>query len=384
MNVLFIIQNYSTYDGSSLVLYEYIKNNPLIQSYKIICRKILSKQEDLVIEEVSNKNKLKKVLNEKNYDLVHYFKTLGYELFNWAFTNNNKNLPIITTVCQRPSKIGMLLSPNEIKYSRHIIFIDKSSYQDPLYYFIPKDIKSVIYFGRNEENIKTTQRIIEEYTPDNDTIIFGRGSSLNKCPLDLIDIFDQIQIKNKKLIIAGINKGSWIEKKYWNREDIIIYPPSDYISWLKLCNTFDIFLYYLPLDTHSSIDGTLGDAMILEKPCIYYGPGAPKERFTNGEDGFICETKDDLIKWANILGKDQELRKNIGKNARKSIIRNFPLKKTIDSYNQLYSRVIKDNEISTHHIPLSFILYFYRHSIRQFLRYVISGTTLERKFSVYK
>ena len=66
------------------------------------------------------------------------------------------------------------------------------------------------------------------------------------------------------------------------------------ISWLRLLNKFDVFLYHLPEKIYSSIDGTLGDAMLLKKAVVYFGPEAPKERLINGVNGLIAKTEEEI------------------------------------------------------------------------------------------
>lgn len=383
MKVLFLIQNYSILDGSSRALYDLIINNSEISSYKIVCRKILSKQNNLDIEEIRTKKDLDLII--KKYDIIHYFKTLGYDLFNWAIRNKH-HPPIITTVCQRPSKIGMMLSPNEIKYSDRLVFIDKTSYNDILFKFIIPGKKEQIYFGRDLENISKTQKILDcKKNIKYEFVTYGRGSSLNKCPKDIIDIWDKIKLPNKRFIIAGIPENSWLHKLTEGRKDIIIYPPLAYDEWLELCSTFDIFLYQLPDDTHSSIDGTLGDAMMLKKPCIYYGPNATKERFCEENDGIVCSSKSELINWSIKLGHNKDLRNEIGEKARQSTIKNFSLTNTIIRYNRIYSQILTEpGQVNKIKIPLRYKFKFIHKSYRQILRYLISGSIIEHKFSVYK
>ena len=97
----------------------------------------------------------------------------------------------------------------------------------------------------------------------------------------MIDIFDRISISNKIFCIVGIPKGdNWVRRKAKGRNDIIIYDLLPYEEWLKVCATFDVCLYQIPVDSHASIDANLGLAMLMNKPVVYYGSEAPKERLT--------------------------------------------------------------------------------------------------------
>lgn len=79
------------------------------------------------------------------------------------------------------------------------------------------------------------------------------------------------------------------------------------------------FLYYLPLKAYSSIDGTLGEAMLLQKPVIYYGPEAPKERLIHGYNSLIANNKEEISVLCNKLAKDEEMRLQLGLKAREII-----------------------------------------------------------------
>lgn len=386
MKVLFLIQNYSIIDGSSMVLYEYIMENRNISNYKIICRRYKDKQLTVNLASINTFKELELEIRTGNYNIIHYFKTHGYDLFDWtikALECLNLPIPIVTTICQRPSYRGMLLSPKEIKMSNILVFIDKASFCDKLYPFIPTNKKRLNYFGRQKSNIEATRKILSNHSKDVNYTIIGRGSSLNKCPHNLIEVFDRIRIPNKKLIVVGITSNSWLHKISLNREDVILIPPVPYEEWLEICNSFDIFWYYIPKTSHSSIDGTLGDAMLLEKPVVYMGSDAPKERFSEG-DGYVAESEDEMVNYLETLGTDEQLRSNIGKKARSRIINTFSLEKTICNYNQYYCELIKSNKTVCVDIPFRYKLYFARHSFKPILRNKISGTFIEVLLMKYK
>lgn len=341
MKVLYLIRTYKTTDGSSMALHRLITNNPQLTDYIILCRRIISKQEDLNIQTVDSWKDIEKIVSNNRFDVIHYFKNYGFEMFNWtikALLKQRLNIPVVTTVCQRPSYPGLLLSPNEIKYSKKIVFIDKTAFSDPLLRFLGSKHKQLIYFGVTPDVISKTEKILNsppKKSPE-DPIIFGRGSTLNKCPSNIIEIFDKIKVKNKKFIIAGIPENSWLEPLVKNRTDIELIPPTSFEKWLEICNTFDIFLYHLPMDCHSSIDGTLGNAMILKKAVAYLGPEAPKERFSHNKNALVANNEDELITYATELGNNPQLRQKIGEEARKSTINDFTIESCVKKYNELY------------------------------------------------
>ena len=248
-------------------------------------------------------------------------------------------IPVLTTVCQRPSFKSLLLSPFEIQHSSYIVLIDKASYNDSIIRFIPQERRKQIYFSGDPGLCEQTSGISFKRN-ENGPIIFGRGTSLPKCPLNMIDIFDRISISNKIFCIVGIPKGdNWVRRKAKGRSDIIIYDLLPYEEWLKVCATFDVCLYQIPVDSHASIDANLGVAMLMNKPVVYYGSEAPKERFIHGENGFIAETYDEIVKYATLLGKDEDLRKRIGTQARKTTVELIEGLNRKSQYAELYSNL---------------------------------------------
>lgn len=381
--LLFLIRRYNATDGASLALYNYIKNNNRISDYKILCRWIIKAQKDINIQEVNNCKEIQKELSSRQYDLVHYFKTGGYDIFNWTHQAIKKlrlKLPMVTTVCQRPSYPGLLLSPNEIKYSDRLVLIDKAAYNDSLYTFINTERKEMIYFGSTPELIEKTGQMAKLFRGNGKVIVYGRGSTLSKCPKDMVSVFDAISIKDKCFVVAGITDNSWLHQQVKQRDDIIVYPPRSFDEWLEICNTFDVFLYYIPPTSHSSIDGTLGHAMLLQKPVVYYGAEAPKERFTHGENGFIAKTTSEIAYYATLLGKDKMLRQKIGEKARESSIRDFSVYRTVEKYNSLYQQIVSSPNLLLQGIPIKYYWYFIKKSRNQIFRYMLAGSNIEKYY----
>ena len=384
-NILFIIRSYDITDGSSITLNAYIRNNPSIKNYKIIARYVLSAQEDLNITEVSSWKEIRKILEKDQFNVIHYFKTAYYDIFEWtikAMTSCRILIPVITTICQRPSTKGLLLSPYEINKSDALVFIDRSAYNDSLISFIPEYKKSCIYFGTPETAIVKTQQLIDEKakrSKESSIIIFGRGSTLSKCPPDMIEVYNKITYPHKKFIIAGIKQNSWVEEKAEKYNDIEVIGTKPFEEWLKICNEFDIFLYYIPKDSHSSIDGTLGQAMLLEKPVVYYGPEAPKERFINGENALIAEEVEQIPELCDRLANDFDLRYRLGKNARLTSIRDFHINTTIKLYNELYDNVRKRIKLQVK-IPYKYYIKFYSYCWKRIFKSQLGGSWIEKLY----
>lgn len=381
--VLFLAGSFSYGGGATSALISFIEKMPFISpDSKIYVNKIfkLCRNERInsMIVSSTGKDAFNEFING-NYDIVHWFKSADSKIFSELMSASKKvsrKIPILTYVLQNPTYRYGLLTPNELKNSKRIVFIDKASYNQALLSFIPETNKSMIYCSfRTDEDIQHMDELrrLLNVKKDSDKIVFGRGSTLNKCPKDMFEkVFDRINCDNKKFVIIGHGIRYWIEDKIKDREgkyDVELYGMLSYEKWIEKLLSFDIFLYYLPEDAYSSLDGTLGHAMFYGIPVVYYGPDAPKERFTHGYDGFVAETKDDVVKYCNMLASDPELRKKIGENGRKTNLEKFNLNNILGDFEKVYNSIIENNINNQTQIPLSYLCYYYRtHITNPFVR----------------
>lgn len=382
MKILYLISYYKIGDGASAGTYSLIKDDSFFEDYLLLCRWKISSQEDLKIKVISSKRDIIEVLKQNKYDLIHYIKASYSEIFELTINSLNKlnlNIPIVTTVCQRPSFPNLLLSPLELKYTSHFVFIDKASYNDSLISFIPYDKRSMIYLV-SEKNRIMTEGILPKKNTDG-VIIYGRGSTLNKCPRNMFEIFDKIDIPNKIFCIVGIPEGdNWVRKEAAKRKNVLIYPLLPFKEWFEICKTFDISLYQIPTDSHASLDSNLGLPMLMQKPTVYYGSAAPKERFIHGVNGFVANNYDEIVEYATLLGKDEKLRHKIGINARISTIEMFSSQKKIDAYNKIYTYLTNRNNVSNKiKIPFcyryKYLFLSYKPTIRELLHWYPKRTS---------
>lgn len=390
MKVLFLITRYDVRDGASRALYAIIKNNIALTKCKVLCKIKWQVQEDLDVKVVTNGKEIVNEYISGGYDLIHNFKAGGYDAFYWLqkeIRNEKIYIPIVTTVCQRPSFKKMLLRPDEIRYSTILVFIDKASYKDSLFNFIPNSKKEFTYFGATKDLIEKTDHLSQCYTPTTDCIVYGRGSTQSKCPRNMINVYDLIDVEHKKFVVAGCDKcKTWLHELVSGRSDIQLYGQLPYEEWLELCATFDVFLYQIPEDTHSSIDGVLSQAMLMRKPVVYYGSEAPKERFIHGYNGFIANTYAEIAYYATLLGKDPAKRKEIGRNARKTTIEQFSIMSTVSNYNRIYQKTLSMKEYigNSIYIPGKYRRYYLYCAWRTLLKLYFKGTFVEKIYRKVK
>lgn len=293
MKILFAIDNFGCGGASDalLGLYEDIKAD-----VKFIVCKNNSNPRRSEVPSLNGLELFNLFINE-GYDLIHWFRSERVVLFNELVAVMNKErmlLPIITTHCQLPIAHHLRLSPNEIKYSQHIIFITKIAYNHELHNCIPEKNKSMIYFGSKPGDFRVTQK---EVQAQNSGIVFGRGSTLSKCHPQFLDWFNDIPIQNKKFVVIGRGNPNWIRKEISVRglEKIVtVCGQLERLEWLTALSRFDIFLYQLPVNAHSASDYTIQHAMLVGKPVVYYGPESPKELIVHGEMVLLQTAKRNL------------------------------------------------------------------------------------------
>lgn len=357
MNILYVTTIYVVGDGTSAAVYSQMQlDKNIYDDYLVVAKIIGSSETDLKI--TTNKS-LYEITNfiKKGDICIHYFKGTYSNILMDILQLTGYNTPVITTICQVPSHINLWLTPYEIKHSWHFVFIDKAAYNNKLVDFIPAEKKSQIYCSgpRKDYSYLTKKK-------HGDKIIYGRGSTSIKCPLNMFDVFDQIDVPNKIFRIVGIENDSWIRAEAAKRNNVEVYGKLPKEQWLEMCNTFDVFLYHIPQDCHSSLDGTLGQAMLLGIPVVYMGSEAPKERFHDNTNGFVANSVDEMVYYATMLGKDEKLRKQIGENGRLSTIADFdPLERQL-KYMELYKKVNSTVKIR---IPFLYRLKFLRKNKNQ-------------------
>lgn len=363
-NIVVLIDVYNKTGGASLVAVEagreYRKH---FSKVFIVCNDYL-KGEELPVDilQLNNVTSIQKFLNENHINFIHYFKSQHlvtskrlFDKFVKAASNLSSSIKVLTTVCQQPSSAIAFLSPFEIKHSDKIVFIDQTAYNDKYFSFIPSEKKTWMYLSYPQKKIPIDSFAKKEYYNHGDVIMFGRGSTLNKCPFDVITLYDKIKISGKKkFLIIGIPKtDNWLAKKIKNRKDIVSYPILPKKSYAQIASKMDIFLYYLPKDSYSSIDGSLGIVMRMGVPVIVYGPKAPKERIVHGVNGFIANSKEEIIMYAERLAADPALREYIGKNARKSILENIPQRCWVDEHIDIIRELFESKSSKRISCPLS-------------------------------
>ena len=295
---------------------------------------------------VINAEQFSSIITKENYDVIHWWRSTPDKLFSKVVHNLPANrAPIILTLCQIPVNARYGLTNDEMQYSDIIVFICKAAYDHPSVRWLGEKSRRMIYFGITAfpYNLKSDVREHEK------RFVFGRGSTLNKCPKDMLRVFKDIPIPDAKFLIAGKGDSCRTEflerqiKKEKLKERVKMVGQLNRPEWIEFLQGLDVFLYHLPKNIYSAIDGTVQDAMLSELPVVLLNGDGPRELVLHGESGFIAENKQEFIRYCVQLYEDAFLRERIGKAARQRILKNFRRENTIKEYADLYEECAASN-----------------------------------------
>lgn len=101
-------------------------------------------------------------------------------------------------------------------------------------------------------------------------------------------------------------------------------------------------VYVMP-SLYEGLPVALLEAMALGKPVVASDISGIQEVITHGKDGFLFETGNvsELKKYLELLLESSELRREIGKNARKTIEEKYTFAKVADQYIALFNKLLE-------------------------------------------
>lgn len=365
-SIIILVDSYNTNGGASKSIRDCIKTlKQRGRDVQIYCSRCSYQELPDNVRVVRSVSALHKALLSNDSDVAIFFKAAKslvdrsiFSKFLAARKELTKKIHVITVVCQQPSNPKTILTPFVIEHSDHLVFIDKTAYHDPLYSFIPEERKSWTYLSIPDDGPNPLDKYVKtDYSLKNGTVVFGRGSSFNKCPKNVLEPFDKMNLAfRKKFVIIGVPKqANWLSKQIGERDDVETYPLVEFDEWMSYVSSFDIGLYCLPQNAHSSIDGTLGQMMRVGLPVIVGGAPAPKERIIHGENGFIADTVEDVIHYSELLANNPELRERIGQRARQTTIE-LNSKSWVDHLEQTIATVRSIEKVPAIAIPVTSVI----------------------------
>ena len=199
--------------------------------------------------------KLSQIIRSEKVDLVHWFQADSKRLFSdyynwWKKSGDLQKVPIVITHLQLPFKHNLELSLEQLRIAQKIVFIVNEAYLHPKYSWIAASRKTRIYFGSPLDKFQE----ISAKKAENSNVVYGRGSTLNKCPQDMIEVFSKVDLDNKKFKIAGEGDSQIVsffteKSKELNLNNKVSFAGFlDFSKWKEFLENLDIFLYQLKVD----------------------------------------------------------------------------------------------------------------------------------------
>ena len=124
-------------------------------------------------------------------------------------------------------------------------------------------------------------------------------------------------------------------------ENVVLLGKKSRNEILELYNKVDVFL--LP-SLYEGIANVSLEAMAMELPVVSTKSGGMEEVILHGENGLLCDiySPADIAAKLQLIAYDFELRKQLGTNARQTVLNNFTLAKQVDVFEEQYQLLVNN------------------------------------------
>jgi glycosyltransferase involved in cell wall biosynthesis len=293
--------------------------------------------------------------NRKNIDILHLHSP-HLPSFVSAILGRLFGKPVITTIHGKFPRSKNFLKrlyfeitiKGTIALSDKITFVDeggKGHYNIPLGIVIENGI-DIRLFSPDHELRKRTRGDLEISEDDVVLLFLGRLVA-HKGIYDLLYAFSIVNTQtnvNIKLIVIGSGEVDKVSKKI---ESLNLDNDAMLLGKVKKVSNYyrasDIFVLYT-----SPLEG-LPIALLEASSCglsiISTRVSGIPAVIEDGKNGFLVEygDRESLIQKIKILVEDKDLRDKLGQNARKRIMENYNIDKTVDKYIQLYKEMVNND-----------------------------------------
>ena len=254
-------------------------------------------------------------------------------------------LAINTTEFQRVrDRLFMLIYSRLIRHIDGVVY--GCEYQRRLWqerYRLGEVESRVIYNGVNSEFFDRTRSIDSLRGPLGlaDTFVIGCVGRLDgeKNQSALLSVAAQLNSEAKRCDVLLVGAGPAMDQLRRQADDLGIGDRVHFLGRMKdvrsALKTMDVFV--LPSIAVETFSNAALEAMAMSLPVVLSDIAGAPEMVVDGENGFLYK-KDDLDCLANLLVRlrdDVALRKNIGRNAREAVARQFDINKMYDAYQKL-------------------------------------------------
>ena len=265
-----------------------------------------------------------KIFTVASPDALDYIKpyAVRHNILNYPLFHFNKMIE--TRVMSNSDEIIVLNKFME-DYLKNESYTDKIKMVpngiDPTDFSNKGDDKFILYAGRFDWNkrvdvlIKAFSMLDENYKKDFKLKIVGQG-------------YNEKYLKNlvkSRNIVKRVEFVPWIER-------------SKLINFMSRCS-----LFVLP-----SLFETFGivviEAMASGKPVIASDTPGPQDVITHGYNGFLFEkgSVEELKNYLELCLSNEDLRKKVGMNARKTIEEKYTFEKVADRYIDLFKELVEE------------------------------------------
>ena len=172
----------------------------------------------------------------------------------------------------------------------------------------------------------------------------------------IIDCFDELRNNFKSIRLEIIGDGIYAKDLLSHLSKARYRESIDFIGWAHpnkiplYLEKIDIGLLPLIQNTKFNLSKSpvkLFEYMAMEKPTISSCIGEAEFVVEDGIDGFLVNSKKDFIDKMKILSENENLRKKMGKNARKKVVSKYSLSSAIDillpSLNKIYGNRLQES-----------------------------------------
>ncbi|NQU97905.1 glycosyltransferase [Candidatus Woesearchaeota archaeon] len=204
--------------------------------------------------------------------------------------------------------------------------------------------KKIVHLGVNadkfvkEERDKAKRKLA--FQPNNFIIGYHGRLGREKDLKTLLRAFLRVRKYNDRVKLMIVGSGAKdVEELFQDKKDIIFPGPQDnVIPWIQAMD-----VYVLSSLTETSSLSTL-EAMSCEVPVIATQVGFVKDYIEDGENGLFFEKQHpfDLYKKIRLLMSDSKLREKLGRNARRTVLKDFQWSITAQKIEEAINTVLEE------------------------------------------
>jgi colanic acid/amylovoran biosynthesis glycosyltransferase len=291
------------------------------------------------------------LLNHKPFDLIH-FEFSGLAVSYLQSIKKLKTKKVVS--CRGTAEKVKPLTDKKRKENLNTIF----TYVDAIHCVSVDMANTIVKYGAGVDKIFVN-------TPAIDTAIFNRAKeylpnsgSLNILTIGrftfqkgyLVGLLAIKQLKERGVSFTWqiVGDGPLAEAMIYHihalelENEVKLLGKKNRDEILGLYNEVDVFL--LP-SVYEGIANVCLEAMAMELPVVSTKSGGMEEVIIHGENGLLCEIYNpcDIVDKLQNIAMDFSFRKQLGANARQTVLNNFTLKKQVDVFQEQYHLLLNKN-----------------------------------------